>query len=77
MFDCQRQFILQQCNGIFSRFSSGNPLPAWVTTIQIDPSIDKGIGGCSDGMNIINPNVVHRHRTGHFETDGAKWAVRK
>lgn len=54
---------------------AGDPAPAWVSIIQVDPNIDKGFMGCSDGLNIINPNCVHRHRRGVFETDGAQWGA--
>lgn len=51
------------------------PIPPWVYTIQLDSKIDTGFLGNSDGINIINRNTVHRHRRGHFETDGAKWGA--
>lgn len=53
----------------------GVPLPNWVYTCQVDPAIDTGYTGSSDGINIINNNCVHRHRKGVFETDGAKWGA--
>ncbi|WAR21067.1 SPSB2-like protein, partial [Mya arenaria] len=55
--------------------SVGEPLPQWVYTVSPDPALDTGITGCSDGLNIINPNCVFRHRKGAFETDGAKWGA--
>jgi len=58
-----------------SAVDPGQPLPAWVSTIQVDPALDKGYMGCSDGLNIINPNTVHRHRRGQWETDGARWGA--
>lgn len=53
----------------------GNPSPVWIQSISPDPALDTGILGCSDGMNIINQNCVHRHRKGTFETDGARWGA--
>ncbi|KAL4229169.1 SPRY domain-containing SOCS box protein 4 [Mactra antiquata] len=55
--------------------AAGDPIPPWVYTISPDPSIDTGITGTSDGINAINNNCVHRHRKGHFETDGARWGA--
>ena len=43
----------------------------------MDPEVDKGITGCSDGFTINNPTSVTRHRTGNFETDGAKFGAGK
>lgn len=51
------------------------PIPPWVYTVQLDPHIDTGFLGSSDGINIIDRNTVRRHRRGHFETDGAKWGA--
>lgn len=64
---------LALCGG--NTVAAARPVPPWVQTIQIDPKIDTGITGSSDGFSIINPNCVHRHRTGGWETDGAKWGA--
>lgn len=64
---------LALCAG--GQVAAARPAPPWVQTIQIDPNIDTGLTGCSDGFSIINPNCAHRHRTGRFETDGARWGA--
>ena len=51
------------------------PAPPWILQLDIDPEVDKGIVGVSDGFTITSPTTVFRHRTGNFETDGAKWGA--
>ena len=58
-------------------YFSARPVTPWVQTIQVDPQIDTGITGSSDGFTILSHNMVQRHRTGGWETDGAKWGARK
>ena len=49
-------------------------VPSWVYTVKIpaDYAEDKLVG-CSDGMQMVGTNTVQRKRTGHFDTDAAKW----
>ena len=56
---------------------TARPVPPWVLTIQVDPNIDTGITGSSDGFTITSHNTLFRHRKGGWEADGAKWGARK
>lgn len=65
--------VFALCGG--TPVAAPRPVPPWVQTIQVDPQIDTGITGTSDGFTILSHNMVHRHRTGGWETDGAKWGA--
>ena len=56
-------------------FTTARPAPTWILQLDIDPEVDKGITGVSDGLTITNPTTVTRHRKGNFETDGAKFGA--
>ena len=65
--------LLTLCGG--DRVEVTRPAPSWILQLDTDPEVDKGIVGVSDGFTITSPTSVLRHRTGNFETDGAKWGA--
>ena len=69
--------VIYNISDFLVHYFSARPVPPWVQTIQVDPQIDTGITGSSDGFTILSHNMVQRHRTGGWETDGAKWGARK
>ncbi|XP_041372244.1 SPRY domain-containing SOCS box protein 1-like [Gigantopelta aegis] len=50
-------------------------IPSWIYTVKVKPEFaEDKFDSFSDGIHRVSTNTVVRFRTGHFDTDAARWS---